>query len=127
MGFDVVDVPGLSNEGHQYSNVVKKGNFVFITGQSVLHDSEAKTLDARDQAIRIFKNLERCMESAGGSLQDIVKLNIFLTGAEQFSVIKEVRPQFFKSPYPATTTMVVHSIVLRDLMMAIDAIAILDD
>ena len=56
----------------------------------------------------------------------IVKMNIFLTDGEQFSAIKKLRPLYFTPPYPAITTVVVHSMVRRDLVMEIEATAILD-
>lgn len=78
------------------------------------------------QGKRIFNYLKAAMEAAGGTMKDIVKMNIFLTDGEQFSAIKKLRPLYFTLPYPAITTVVVHSMVRRDLVMEIEATAILD-
>jgi enamine deaminase RidA (YjgF/YER057c/UK114 family) len=59
-------------------------------------------------------------------MSDIVKINVFLTDLSQFPAILELRPRYFTPPYPAATTVVVDSMVRRELIMEIEAIAILD-
>ena len=126
MGFEVIDVPDLPKAG-QFSHVVKKGKFVFISGQTArTPDGEFIGLDPYAQAERIFDYLQRAITAAGGQMSDIVKINVFLTGLEQFPAITEVRPRYFTPPYPAATTVVVHSMVRRELIMEVEAIAILD-
>ncbi len=125
MGFQVIDVPDLPEPG-QFSHVVKKGNFVFISGQTAHPEADAGQLDPMAQGKRIFDYLKAAMEAAGGNMGDSIKMNIFLTDGEQFSAIQELRPRYFTPPYPAITTVVVHSMVRRDLVMEIEATAILD-
>jgi enamine deaminase RidA (YjgF/YER057c/UK114 family) len=125
MPFEVVDVPTLPPAG-QFSHVVKKGKFVFISGQTAKPEAEAGNLDARAQADRIFGYLRDAMAAAGGSLADVVKLNIFLTDGSQFPAIMEFRPLYFSPPYPAASTVIVHSTVNRAQIIEIEAIAILD-
>ena len=125
MAFEVVPTPTLPPAG-QFTHVVKKGKFVFISGQTADPDADNGNLNAIDQADRIFGYLRDAMVAAGGSLDDIVKINIYLTDGSQFPSILELRPKYFRPPFPAATTIVCHSTVRREMIMEIDAIAILD-
>lgn len=125
MGFEVVPVPELPPPG-QFSHVVKKGKLVFISGQTAPHEANAGNLDPHAQARRIFEYLKAAVTAAGGTMADIVKINVYLTDGAQFPAILELRPQYFSPPYPAATTIVVHGMVRRELVMEIEAIAILD-
>ena len=125
MGFEVIEVPELPTPG-QFSHVVKKGNMVFISGQTANPEAEDGNLDPMAQAERVFGYIRSAVEAAGGDMSDIVKLTIYLTDLSQFPSILEWRPRFFDQPYPAATCVVVDSMVRRELIMEIEAIAILD-
>ena len=125
MGFEVIEVPELPTPG-QFSHVVKKGNMVFISGQTANPEGEDGNLDPMAQAERVFGYIRSAVEAAGGDMSDIVKLTIYLTDLSQFPSILEWRPRFFDQPYPAATCIVVDSMVRRELIMEIEAIAILD-
>lgn len=125
MGFEVIEVPDLPPPG-QFSHVVRKGKMVFISGQTAEPEADAGNLDAHAQAERVFSYLKSAIEAAGGDMSDIVKITIYLTDLSQFPSILEWRPRFFCQPYPAATCVVVDSMVKRELIMEIEAIAILD-
>ncbi len=125
MGFEVVDVPGLPPPG-QFTHVAKKGKFVFISGQTAVPEADRGNLDAGAQAERVFGYLKQAIEAAGGNMSDIIKITIFLTDLSQFPSILEWRPKFFDQPYPTATCIVVDSMVRRDMIMEIEATAILD-
>ena len=125
MGFEVIEVPDLPTPG-QFSHVVKKGNMVFISGQTAVPEAEDGNLDPMAHAERVFGYIKSAVEAAGGDMSDIVKLTIYLTDLSQFPSILEWRPKFFDQPYPAATCVVVDSMVRRELIMEIEAIAILD-
>jgi len=125
MGFEVIDVPGLPPPG-QFTHVVRKGKIVFISGQTANPEAEAGNLDPGAQAERVFGYLKQAVEAAGGDMSDIVKITIYLTDLTQFPSILEWRPKYFAKPYPAATCIVVDSMVRRELIMEIEAIAILD-
>ena len=125
MGFEVVETPDLPTPG-QFSHVVKKGNIVFISGQTATEAAAAGNLDPVDQAREIFAYLKSAVEAAGGNMSDICKINLFLTDGSQIPAIIEVRPQYFDQPYPAATLVTVNSLIRRELVMEIEAIAILD-
>lgn len=125
MGFEVVEVPGLPPPG-QFTHVARKGKFVFISGQTANPEAGEGNLDPGAQAERVFGYLKTAVEAAGGDMSDIIKLTIFLTDLSQFPSILEWRPKFFAPPYPTATCVVVNSMVRRELIMEIEATAILD-
>ena len=86
-----------------YSQAVKVGDTVYLSGQIPL-DPETMTLiggEIEKQIIQVFENLKAVCEAAGGDLQSIVKLNIFLTDLSHFSSVNEVMATYFQTPYPA--------------------------
>lgn len=86
-----------------YSQAVKVGSTVYLSGQIPL-DPASMTMvdeDMRAQINQVFKNLSAVCEAAGGSLQDIVKLNIFLTDLSNFALVNEIMAEYFEQPYPA--------------------------
>lgn len=86
-----------------YSQAIKMGDTVYLSGQIPLVP-ETMTLiegDISAQTHQVFKNLSAVCEAAGGSLQDIVKLNIFLTDLSHFTTVNEIMQEYFQQPYPA--------------------------
>lgn len=86
-----------------YSQAVKVGDTVYLSGQIPL-DPETMSLvegDIAAQVHRVFQNLTAVCEAAGGSLQHIVKLNIFLTDLGHFNTVNEIMKEYFTAPYPA--------------------------
>jgi reactive intermediate/imine deaminase len=86
-----------------YSQAVKVNNTVYLSGQIPL-DPETMTLvddDISAEIKQVFKNLTAVCEASGGTLQDIVKLNIFLTDLGNFATVNEIMAQHFSEPYPA--------------------------
>lgn len=86
-----------------YSQAVKSGNVVYISGQIPL-DPESMTLVGNafpDQCERVFSNLQAVAEAAGGSMQSIVKMTVYLTDLGNFATVNEVMARFFTEPYPA--------------------------
>ena len=86
-----------------YSQAVKVNNTVYLSGQIPL-DPATMTLvdgDFAAQTHQVFKNLRAVCEAADGSLDDIVKLNIYLTDLSNFATVNEIMSQYFSQPYPA--------------------------
>ncbi len=86
-----------------YSQAVKIGTTVYLSGQIPLHPEtmEFVSEDFRAQTEQVFKNLAAVCEAAGGRLQDMVKVQIYLTDLSNFPVVNEVMAEFFETPYPA--------------------------
>lgn len=86
-----------------YSQAVKVGSTVYLSGQIPL-DPISMTLvegDIETHIVRVFENLQAVAEAAGGSLQDVVKLNVFLTDLGNFAKVNDVMARYFRQPYPA--------------------------
>lgn len=86
-----------------YSQAVKVGDTVYLSGQIPL-DPKSMTLvegDISAQITQVFENLTAVCRASGGTLQDIVKLNIFLTDLDNFATVNEIMARYFETPYPA--------------------------
>ncbi|MFQ3170495.1 MAG: reactive intermediate/imine deaminase [Oleispira sp.] len=86
-----------------YSQAVKVNNTVYLSGQIPLVPETMEMVDGdiEAQVRRVFDNLSAVCEAAGGSLQDIAKLNIFLTDLANFATVNKVMAEYFEQPYPA--------------------------
>lgn len=86
-----------------YSQAIRTGSTVYLSGQIALipETMELKEGDISERIHQVFKNLTAVCEAAGGGLQDIVKLNIFLTDLSHFATVNEIMAQYFEQPYPA--------------------------
>lgn len=86
-----------------YSQAVKVNNTVYLSGQIPLVPETMEMIsgDIEAQIRRVFDNLTAVCEAAGGTLQDIAKLNIFLTDLGNFATVNLVMAEYFEQPYPA--------------------------
>ena len=86
-----------------YSQAVKIGTTVYLSGQIPLDPASMDLVSGNAEARirRVFDNLNAVAEAAGGTLQDIVKLNVFLTDLSQFALVNQVMSEYFLPPYPA--------------------------
>lgn len=86
-----------------YSQAVKAGNTIYLSGQIPLDPQSMELVDGgiEAQARQVFTNLKAVCEEACGSLQDIVKLNLYLTDLDNFATVNQVMEEFFQAPYPA--------------------------
>ncbi|HXK56571.1 MAG TPA: RidA family protein [Gammaproteobacteria bacterium] len=86
-----------------YSQALKTGNTVYLSGQIPLVPETMVLVegDIESQIRRVFDNLKAVAGAAGGSLQDVVKLNVFLTDLAHFPSINKVMAEYFSEPYPA--------------------------
>lgn len=106
-----------------YSQAVKIGNVVYMSGQIPLVPATMTVLegDFSAQVRRVFDNLTAVAIAAGGNLQDIVKLNIFLTDLSHFGTVNEIMADYFQQPYPARAAIGVASLP-KDVPVEMDAI-----
>jgi len=85
-----------------YSQAVKVGNTIYLSGQIGLDPQGMQLVDGIEaQITRVFDNLQAVCEAAGASLNDIAKLNIFLTDLGHFALVNEIMARYFQQPYPA--------------------------
>ncbi|MCP5014585.1 MAG: RidA family protein [Ketobacter sp.] len=95
-----------------YSQAVKCGNTVYLSGQIPLDPATMELVDDNMEAsiVRVFENLKAVAEAASGSLQDVAKLNIFLIDLSHFALVNEVMARYFEQPYPARAALAVASL-----------------
>lgn len=86
-----------------YSQAIRTGNTVYLSGQIPLVPETMTMIseDFAEQAQQVFKNLTAVCEAAGGTLQHMTKVNIFLIDLSQFATVNEIMSQHFTQPYPA--------------------------
>ena len=85
-----------------YSQAVRVGDTVYLSGQIGLDPATMQMVDGIDaQIVRVFDNLKAVAEAAGGSLGDVVKLNVFLTDLAHFAKVNETMAKYFAAPFPA--------------------------
>jgi len=109
-----------------YSQAIKVGNTVYLSGQIPLVPETMEVLDA-DMAAKIrlvFDNLQAVAMAAGGNLVDIAKLNIFLTDLSHFALVNEIMADYFQQPYPARAAVGVASLP-KGVPVEMDAIMVL--
>jgi reactive intermediate/imine deaminase len=106
-----------------YNQAVKVGSTVYLSGQIPLvpESMEIISQDFTEQAHQVFKNLVAVCDAAGGELQDMVKVNIFLTDLSNFAIVNDVMSQYFKTPYPARAAVQV-SALPKAVQIEIDGI-----
>ena len=95
-----------------YSQAVKIDTTVYMSGQIPLDPSTMELVgnDIEDQIKRVFDNLAAVAQAAGGSLENVVKLNIFLTDLSHFPKVNEIMATYFNEPYPARAAVGVASL-----------------
>ncbi|MCU7929344.1 MAG: RidA family protein [Candidatus Thiodiazotropha sp. (ex Codakia rugifera)] len=98
-----------------YSQAVKVGDTVYLSGQIPLVPETMEMVDGdiEQQIRRVFENLQAVARAAGGSLADIVKLNVFLTDLADFPVVNQVMADYFVEPYPARAAIGVAALPKR--------------
>ncbi len=106
-----------------YSQAVKVGTAVYLSGQIPLVAATMEVIseDFAEQTHQVFKNLSAVCEAAGGELQDMVKVNIFLTDLSNFATVNEIMSQYFRTPYPARAAIGVKELP-RGVQIEIDGI-----
>ena len=111
-----------------YSQAIKGGETVFISGQIPLEPGTMNIVDEdiRAQTHRVFNNLAAVVREGGGNLDDVVKLTVFLTDLSHFAVVNEVMAEHFNPPYPARAAVGVAALP-KGVPIEIDAIAHLGD
>lgn len=109
-----------------YSQAVKVDNTVYLSGQIPLDPATMELVegDFAAQAHQMFKNLSAVCEAAGGSLNDIVKLGVFLEDLSNFPIVNEVMAQYFSQPYPARAAVGVKQLP-KGAMVEADGVMVL--
>jgi reactive intermediate/imine deaminase len=108
-----------------YSQAVRVDHTVYLSGQIGLDPSRMELEKGIEAQIhRVFSNLQAVAQAAGGSLSDVVKLNVFLTDLAHFTKVNEIMAQYFTQPYPARAAVGVAQLPRAALVEA-DAVMVL--
>ena len=110
-----------------YSQAVKVDDTVYISGQIPLDPTSMEIVEGGIEAEikRVFDNLQAVAEAAGGSLADVVKLNIFLTDLGNFPTVNELMATYFQQPYPARAAIGVAALP-KGVGVEMDAVLVID-
>ena len=107
----IIQTDGAPQAIGTYSQAVKVGSTVYLSGQIGLDPQSMVLVDGiENQVHRVFKNLKAVAEASGGSLADIVKLNVFLTDLSNFALVNTIMAEYFSQPYPARAAVGVASL-----------------
>lgn len=109
-----------------YSQAVRSGQLVFMSGQIPLDPQTMQIVEGgiEAQARQVLDNLAAVAAAAGSSLNDSIKLTIYLTDLQDFGVVNEVMQTYFREPYPTRSTIQVAALP-RQALIEIDAILVL--
>ena len=109
-----------------YSQAVKVDNTVYISGQIPLDPASMEVVEGGidAQITRVFDNLKAVAGASGGSLADVVKLNIFLVDLGNFPTVNEIMAQYFDEPYPARAAIGV-SALPKGVGVEMDAVLVI--
>ncbi|MGB5451437.1 MAG: RidA family protein [Sedimenticolaceae bacterium] len=123
MSRDIITTDQAPQAIGTYSQAVKVGNTVYLSGQIAL-DPESMTMvdgDTEVEIRRVLDNLQAVARAAGGSLDDMVKLNVFLVDLANFALVNQVMAEYFHEPYPARAAIGVASLP-RDANVEMDGV-----
>lgn len=106
-----------------YSQAIKSGNLVFLSGQIPLDPLNMTLVEGgvREQTIQVFENLAAVATASGGSLKNAVKVTIYLTDLGNFPVVNEIMASYFSEPYPARATIGINALP-KGAAVEIDAV-----
>ena len=125
MAKTIISTPKAPAAIGTYSQAVKVGDTVYLSGQIGLDPESMQMVDGIDaQILRVFENLQAVAEAAGGSLSDVVKLNVYLTDLGNFAKVNEVMARYFAEPFPARAAVGVASLP-RGALVEADGVLVL--
>jgi reactive intermediate/imine deaminase len=124
--FDVVSTPDAPGAIGTYSQAVKAGQTVYLSGQIPLDPKTMEIVngDVEVQVRRVFDNLRAVARAAGGDLANAAKVNVYLTDLAHFQVVNKVMTEYFTAPFPARAAIGVASLP-RGAVVEVDAVLVL--
>ncbi|MDR1708759.1 MAG: RidA family protein [Candidatus Accumulibacter sp.] len=125
MSKTIVHSPKAPEAIGAYSQAVRVGDVVYLSGQIGLEPSSMALVEGIDAQIgRVLENLKAVAEAAGGSLGDVVKLNVYLTDLAHFGKFNEIMARYFDKPYPARAAVGVAALP-RGALVEAEAVMVL--
>ncbi len=110
-----------------YSQAIRAGNFLFISGQIPIDPSTGKLIEGsfKDKVKRVLDNIKAIVEAAGGTLDDIVKVTVYIRDITRFSEFNEIYAEYFKGRPPARVVVEVSNLPLN-AELEVEAIAYIE-
>ncbi|PIV88694.1 MAG: reactive intermediate/imine deaminase [Hydrogenophilales bacterium CG17_big_fil_post_rev_8_21_14_2_50_63_12] len=125
MSKQIIATPDAPAAIGTYSQAVKAGNTVYLSGQIGLDPASQQLVAGIEAQIhQVFSNLRAVATAAGGSLADVAKLNVFLIDLGHFAKVNEIMAQYFSQPYPARAAVGVASLP-RGALVEADAVLVI--
>ncbi|MBU0690095.1 MAG: RidA family protein [Gammaproteobacteria bacterium] len=123
----IIQTPDAPAAIGTYSQAVRVDDTVYLSGQIGLEPTSMQMVEGIEAQIhRVFQNLRAVSNAAGGSMDDVVKLNIFLTDLGHFAKVNEIMATYFRQPYPARAAVGVASLP-RNALVEADGVMVLAD
>lgn len=127
MSKTIISTPDAPAAIGTYSQAVRVGDTVYLSGQIGLDPQTMTLVEGIDAQIdRVFANLKAVAEASGGSLADIVKLNVFLVDLDDFGKVNEAMTRYFSAPFPARAAIGVAALP-RGASVEADGVLVLGD
>lgn len=125
MSKTIISTPNAPAAIGSYSQAVKVGDTVYLSGQIGLDPASMQMVDGIDaQITRVFDSLKAVVEASGGSLSDIVKLNVYLTDLANFAKVNVAMAQYFAQPFPARAAVGVAALP-RGALVEVDGVMVI--
>jgi reactive intermediate/imine deaminase len=125
MSRKIISTPNAPAAIGPYSQAVQAGNTVYMSGQIGLDPATMQLVDGLDaQVVRVFDNLKAVAAAAGGSLNDAVRVTIYLTDLANFARVNDAMAQYMSEPYPARATVGIKELP-RGALVEVDAVLVL--
>ena len=125
MAREIISTPLAPAAIGTYSQAVRAGNTIYLSGQIGLDPKTMQMVDGIDAQIdRVFENMLAVATAAGATLNDAVKVNIYLTDLANFAKVNEVMARYFRQPYPARAAVVVKELP-RGALVEADAVLVM--
>lgn len=110
-----------------YSQAVRAGNTVYLSGQIPLNPATMEVVEGgfAEQTHQVFKNLKAVIEAAGGSFDDVVKLNAYLTDLSNFATFNQIMGEYCSQPFPARAAVQV-SALPKGVLVEVEGVVVLN-
>ncbi|OLB99232.1 MAG: hypothetical protein AUH30_05485 [Candidatus Rokubacteria bacterium 13_1_40CM_68_15] len=121
-----IRAPGLSEPISHYSDAVRAGHTIYISGQASL-DADGRLVGRGDvvaQTRKVLDNMKLVLAAAGGTLDDVVKVTVYLGNVDERPKVNQVRQEYFGANRPASTLIEISRFAMDGMLIEIEAVAV---
>jgi reactive intermediate/imine deaminase len=120
--------PDMKDQRPRYTLGWRVGNHIYVAGQ-LPYDKDGTLVgkgDIKAQTRRVFEQIRKIVEAGGGTMNDVVKITVFVTDIRYREPYAEVRTEFFGANPPASTMVQISNLAIADALIEIEAVAVVD-